>query len=123
MKGVRRQVGWNGRCGKLPSSPLEFNSTGSGPPHAARTAKVFRFEVLSTHTDTVLVSCVHAAQQFAHRNAESSANGQQGREGRNSFAPLDQADGCSVQAAMIGESLLAESLFVPQLPHSLAQRQ
>jgi len=71
----------------------------------------------------VLVPGIHATKQFTHRNAESAANGQQGRKGRHSFAPLDQTDRCSVQAAMIGESLLAESLFVPQLPHSLAQRQ
>jgi len=79
--------------------------------------------ILSTRTDSVLISCVHAPKQFAHGNAESAANGQQGREGRHSFAPLDQTDRCPVQAAMIGESLLAEFLLVPQLPHSLAQRQ
>ena len=80
-------------------------------------------DFLSTHADSVLISCVHAPKQFAHRHAESAANGQQGREGRHSFAPLDQTDRCSVQAAMIGKSLLAESLFASQLPHSLAQRQ
>ena len=84
---------------------------------------MFRFEVLSTHTDSVLISRIYAAKKFAHRNAESAPNGQQGRKGRHSFAPLDQTDRCSVQAAMIGESLLAESLFAPQLLHSLAQRQ
>jgi hypothetical protein len=68
----------------------------------------------------MLISCVHAPKQFAQGNAESGANGQQGRKGRHSFAPLDQTDRCSVQAAMIGESLLAESLFASQLPHSLA---
>jgi hypothetical protein len=80
-------------------------------------------KILSTRTDSVLISCVHTPKQFAQGNAESAANGQQGREGRHSFAAFDQTDRCSVQAAMIGESLLAESLFAPQLPHSLAQRQ
>ncbi len=80
-------------------------------------------DFLSTRTDSVLKSCVHATKQFTDRNAESAANGQQRRKGRHSFAPLDQTDRCSMQAAMIGESLLAESLFAPQLPHSLAQRQ
>jgi len=80
-------------------------------------------DFLSTHTDSVLISRVHAPKQFAQGNAESAANGQQGREGWHSFTPLDQTDRCSVQAAMIGESLLAESMFAPQFPHSLAQRQ
>ena len=77
-------------------------------------------DFLSTHTNSVLISRIHAAKQFAHRNAESAANCQQRREGRHSFATLDQTDRCSMQAALIGESLLAESLFAPQLPHSLA---
>jgi len=71
----------------------------------------------------VLISRIHATEQLAQRNAESAGNGQQGPKGRHFFAPLDQTDRCSVQAAMIGESLLVESLFAPQLPHSLAQRQ
>ena len=95
-----------------------------GPgPACARTANGFRFKVLSTHTDSVLISRIHAAKQVAQRNAESAANGQQRSQRGHSFAALDQTDRCSVQAAMIGESLLAESLFAPQLPHSLAQRQ
>ena len=37
-------------------------------------------DFLSTHTHSVLISCVHAPKQFTHGNAESAANGQQAFE-------------------------------------------